>query len=90
MSRTLTPKERDIAMVFQNYALYPHMSVADNMGFALKLRGVNKTDRMAKVREAAKLLDLEPYLDRKPRRCLAASGNASQWDARSSANQARF
>jgi len=63
----LPPKERDIAMVFQNYALYPHMSVAENMGFALKLKGVNKTERDAKVREAARLLDLEPYLDRKPR-----------------------
>src|SRR5256885_11688293 len=61
------PKDRDIAMVFQNYALYPHMTVADNMGFALKLKGVNKVDRAQRVREAAKLLDLEPYLDRKPK-----------------------
>ena len=71
----LPPKERDIAMVFQNYALYPHMSVAENMGFALKLKGVNKTERDAKVREAAKLLDLEPYLDRKPK---ALSGGQRQ------------
>jgi len=69
------PKERDIAMVFQNYALYPHMSVADNMGFALKLAGVSKEERMQKVREAAKLLDLEPYLDRKPK---ALSGGQRQ------------
>ncbi len=60
------PKNRDIAMVFQNYALYPHMTVGDNMGFALKLRGVNKTEIASKVREAAGLLDLEKYLDRKP------------------------
>src|SRR5215204_4317532 len=69
------PKDRDIAMVFQNYALYPHMTVADNMGFALKLAGVNKTEREAKVREAAKLLDLERYLDRKPK---ALSGGQRQ------------
>jgi multiple sugar transport system ATP-binding protein len=61
------PKQRDIAMVFQNYALYPHMSVADNMGFALKLRGLDKATRTQRVREAAQLLDLEPYLERKPR-----------------------
>src|SRR5215204_4668374 len=69
------PKDRDIAMVFQNYALYPHMSVADNMGFALKLAGVNKTERESKVRDAAKLLDLERYLDRKPK---ALSGGQRQ------------
>jgi multiple sugar transport system ATP-binding protein len=69
------PKDRDIAMVFQNYALYPHMSVADNMGFALKLAGVNKAERETKVREAAKLLDLERYLDRKPK---ALSGGQRQ------------
>jgi len=61
------PKERDIAMVFQNYALYPHMTVADNMGFALKLAKVDKTDLKARVIEAAKLLDLEKFLDRKPK-----------------------
>ena len=69
------PKYRDIAMVFQNYALYPHMSVAENMGFALKLHGVNKTERDRRVREAAKLLDLEPYLERKPK---ALSGGQRQ------------
>jgi multiple sugar transport system ATP-binding protein len=69
------PKDRDIAMVFQNYALYPHMSVAENMGFALKLKGVPKEERMAKVREAAGLLDLEQYLDRKPK---ALSGGQRQ------------
>ena len=69
------PRERDIAMVFQNYALYPHMSVAENMGYALKLRHVDKAQRQAKVREAAALLDLEHLLDRKPR---ALSGGQRQ------------
>jgi multiple sugar transport system ATP-binding protein len=60
------PKDRDIAMVFQNYALYPHMSVRENMGFALKLRGADKGEIDGKVTEAARILDLEPHLDRKP------------------------
>ncbi len=71
----LPPKDRDIAMVFQNYALYPHMTVADNMGFALKIAGVSKTDITRRVAEAAKLLDLELYLDRKPK---ALSGGQRQ------------
>src|SRR5580704_12187367 len=58
----LPPKDRDIAMVFQNYALYPHMTVADNMGFALKIAGVNKAEIRTKVEEAAKILDLTDYL----------------------------
>ena len=53
------PKDRDIAMVFQNYALYPHMTVAENMGFALKLQRVSKEERNTRVRRAAELLDLE-------------------------------
>ena len=61
------PRDRDIAMVFQNYALYPQLDVASNMGFALKQQGVPKEERRERVLEAAKLLDLEPYLDRKPR-----------------------
>jgi multiple sugar transport system ATP-binding protein len=61
------PRDRDIAMVFQNYALYPNLDVAQNMGFALKQKGVPKEERMKRVREVAKLLDLEPYLDRRPR-----------------------
>jgi multiple sugar transport system ATP-binding protein len=61
------PRDRDIAMVFQSYALYPQLDVAANMGFALKQQGVHKSERMQRVREVAKLLDLEPYLDRKPR-----------------------
>jgi multiple sugar transport system ATP-binding protein len=61
------PRDRDIAMVFQSYALYPNLDVSQNMGFALKQRGVPKEERLQRVREVAKLLDLEPYLDRKPR-----------------------
>ena len=69
------PKDRDIAMVFQNYALYPHMSVADNMGFALKMAKVPAEDRRKRVEEAAKLLQLTDYLDRKPK---ALSGGQRQ------------
>jgi multiple sugar transport system ATP-binding protein len=69
------PKDRDIAMVFQNYALYPHMTVAENMGFALKMAGVGKTERTSRVQDAAKLLDLEDYLARKPK---ALSGGQRQ------------
>ncbi len=72
---TLPPKDRDIAMVFQNYALYPHMTVAENMGFALKIAGVSKADIITRVADAAKILDLEPYLDRKPK---ALSGGQRQ------------
>jgi multiple sugar transport system ATP-binding protein len=69
------PKDRDIAMVFQNYALYPHMSVGENMGFALKLKGVPKEERRQKVLEVAKILGLEEYLERKPK---ALSGGQRQ------------
>ncbi len=71
----MQPKDRDIAMVFQNYALYPHMSVADNMGFALKIAGTPKADIRQRVEEAAKILDLTEYLDRKPK---ALSGGQRQ------------
>ncbi len=71
----LPPKDRDIAMVFQNYALYPHMTVADNMGFALKMQNVPKADREKRVLEAAKLLGLESFLSRKPK---ALSGGQRQ------------
>ena len=71
----VAPKDRDIAMVFQSYALYPHMSVAENMGFALKIAGTPKEERERRVLEAAKLLDLEPYLERKPK---ALSGGQRQ------------
>src|SRR3712207_2877103 len=60
------PKDRDIAMVFQSYALYPHMSVGENMGFPLKLAGVDKGTIQKKVREAAEMLELTQHLDRKP------------------------
>ncbi|PYE22303.1 carbohydrate ABC transporter ATP-binding protein (CUT1 family) [Rhizobium sp. PP-CC-3A-592] len=63
----LPPKDRDIAMVFQSYALYPHKTVAENMGFALKMRGETKADIEARVRKAAEILDLVPYLARYPR-----------------------
>src|SRR4026209_2450087 len=61
------PKERDIAMVFQNYALYPHMTVADNMGFSLALRGESRALIAERVRAAAEILDLAPLLERYPR-----------------------
>ncbi|MGD0980361.1 MAG: sn-glycerol-3-phosphate ABC transporter ATP-binding protein UgpC [Solirubrobacteraceae bacterium] len=63
---SLPPRSRDIAMVFQNYALYPHMNVSDNMAFALKIAKLKKSEIETRVREAAKILDLEEYLDRKP------------------------
>jgi len=63
----LPPKDRDIAMVFQNYALYPHKTVAENMGFALKLRRTPKSEIESRVRRAAEILDLVPYLSRYPR-----------------------
>jgi multiple sugar transport system ATP-binding protein len=72
---SMPPKDRDVAMVFQNYALYPHMTVADNMGFALKIAGKPKAEIRQRVEEAAKILDLEPYLDRKPK---ALSGGQRQ------------
>ena len=71
----LPPKDRDIAMVFQNYALYPHMSVAENMGFALKMAKMPVEERTKRVEEAAKMLGLTEYLDRKPK---ALSGGQRQ------------
>ncbi|MBI6545249.1 MAG: sn-glycerol-3-phosphate ABC transporter ATP-binding protein UgpC [Cyanobacteria bacterium NC_groundwater_1444_Ag_S-0.65um_54_12] len=71
----LHPKQRDIAMVFQNYALYPHMSVFDNMAFALKLRKIPKSEIERRVREAARALEIERLLDRKPK---ALSGGQRQ------------
>src|SRR6186997_2296937 len=71
----LPPKDRDIAMVFQNYALYPHMTVGDNMGFALKMAGIPKAERQQRVQEAAHLLGLEDFLNRKPK---ALSGGQRQ------------
>ena len=71
----MPPKSRDIAMVFQSYALYPHMTVAENMGFALKLRGIPKAKIKEKVAGRAAMLDLGKYLNRKPR---ALSGGQRQ------------
>src|SRR6202012_439044 len=71
----LPPKDRDIAMVFQNYALYPHMTVADNLAFGLKLRHTPKDEIKRRVRDAAALLGLDPYLKRKP---AALSGGQRQ------------
>ncbi|MFC3815571.1 ABC transporter ATP-binding protein [Lysobacter sp. GCM10012299] len=71
----VAPKDRDIAMVFQSYALYPHMSVAENLGFGLKLRGAGKAEIERRVREAAGMLELESLLDRKP---AALSGGQRQ------------
>jgi multiple sugar transport system ATP-binding protein len=68
-------RDRDIAMVFQNYALYPHMTVAENMGFALKIAKIGAEERRRRVEDAAKILDLTPYLDRKPK---ALSGGQRQ------------
>jgi len=80
-----TPAERDLAMVFQNYALYPHMTVEQNIGYALKLRKVPKEDIRAKVRQAAEILSLTEYLDRRPgqlsggQRQAVAIGRAVMW-----------
>ncbi len=71
----IEPAERDIAMVFQNYALYPHMSVYDNLAYGLRNRGTPKTEIDARVAEAARMLELQPYLERKPR---ALSGGQRQ------------
>ena len=71
----VTPKDRDIAMVFQNYALYPHMSVYDNMAFGLKLRKMNKDEIKRRVEEAARVLEITEYLARKPK---ALSGGQRQ------------
>ncbi|MBR6400851.1 MAG: sn-glycerol-3-phosphate ABC transporter ATP-binding protein UgpC [Firmicutes bacterium] len=75
MCNNVSPKDRDIAMVFQNYALYPHMTVYDNMAFGLKLRKVSREEINKKVHEAAKILDIEHLLDRKPK---ALSGGQRQ------------
>jgi len=72
---SLPPKDRDIAMVFQNYALYPHMTVYENMAFGLKLKKVDKKEIDVRVKEAAKILSLESYLERKPK---ALSGGQRQ------------
>ena len=77
------PKDRDIAMVFQNYALYPHMTVYDNMAFGLKLRKVPKDEIDKKVREAARILDLEKLLDRNRRLFPVDRDSVLLWDVQS-------
>ena len=92
----LQPKDRDIAMVFQNYALYPQMTVAQNMGFALELAGAKKAEIDKKVGEAAGILGLQPLLSRKPAQLSGASASASPWAApsfaipKSSSSMSRF
>src|SRR4029079_12847580 len=71
----IAPKERNIAMVFQSYALYPHMTVEQNLAFSLKLHPVSKRETKTRVRNAAKILEIEPLLNRKPR---ALSGGQRQ------------
>ena len=75
MVNDIQPKDRDIAMVFQNYALYPHMTVYENMAFGLKMRKFTRSVIDERVTEAAKILELEPYLNRKPK---ALSGGQRQ------------
>ena len=86
----LSPKRRDIAMVFQSYALYPHLTVRDNVAFPLKIAKVPKAEINRRVAEAARILDLEPYLRAEARaRSPAASGSASRWVARSCGSRPR-
>jgi multiple sugar transport system ATP-binding protein len=80
----LPPKERDIAMVFQNYALYPHMTVSANMAFSMKLRGAAQDEINTRVKRAAEILDLGPYLERFPRQL---SGGQRQRVAMGRANE---
>ena len=75
----LPPKARDIAMVFQNYALYPHMTVEQNLGFGLKLRRMPKDERGHRVHDVAKILGLDGLMERKPESCPAASVSAWRW-----------
>ena len=83
----LSPGERDIAMVFQNYALYPHMSVRENMGFALRMARVEKAEVRRRVDEAAELLGLTPHLERSRPTSPAASASGWRWGGRSSATR---
>jgi ABC-type sugar transport system ATPase subunit len=79
------PRDRDIAMVFQNYALYPHMTVFDNMAFGLLLRKFPRDEIKRRVDNAARILDITPLLDRKPKALSAGSASASPWAAPSCA-----
>ena len=85
----LAPRHRDIAMVFQSYALYPHMSVRQNLGYGLRVRRTPKAEIRGRVEKIAALLDLTELLERKPGSSPAASASASRWVARSSGNRRR-
>ena len=85
----LPPKDRDIAMVFQNYALYPHMTVKQNLAFGLQLRKTPKEEQEKRVAEAAKMLALEPFLDRSPPPCPGGSASGWRWAGRSCAIRRR-
>jgi multiple sugar transport system ATP-binding protein len=80
------PKDRDIAMVFQNYALYPHMTVYDNMAFGLKLRKLPKDEIRRRVADAAEILEITEFLDRKPAALSGGSGSGWRWAEPSSEN----
>lgn len=84
---TMQPKDRDIAMVFQNYALYPHMTVADNMGFALKIAGTPKEEIRKRVEKAAEILDLTEFLDRKPKALSGGQRQRGPWAVQSSVSR---
>ena len=86
----LEPSERDIAMVFQNYALYPHMSVFDNMAYGLKIARIPKEEIKTRVDKAAKILELGALLDRKPRALSGGSASAWPWAAPSCASHRCF
>ncbi len=81
MVNDLSPRERNIAMVFQSYALYPHMTVAENMGFNLKISSKPKAEIKARVQETAEILDLVHLLDRKPSQLSGANANVLPWAA---------
>jgi multiple sugar transport system ATP-binding protein len=83
----LPPKDRDIAMVFQNYALYPHMTVEQNLAFGLQLRKTPKDEIKRRVARPPRCSAWSPYLKRKPARCPAASGSGSRWAGPSSASR---
>ena len=83
----MPPKDRDIAMVFQNYALYPHMTVEDNLAFGLQLRKTPKDEQRKRVAEAAKMLALEPFLKRKP--AALSGGPARAWGPCAAAGRRR-
>jgi len=85
----LPPKDRDIAMVFQNYALYPHMTVRDNLAFGLQLRKTPKDEQNERVADAARVLGLEPTSTASQRRCPVGSASGWRWAGRSCATRRR-